>query len=313
MAEAVFETDGDLMVPTVFARGPWTPDAQHGGAPAALLARAVERFDPPERVTLDSRARAALGSRERVALDPREHEALDAREREALDATGGTAREPRDAMTVVRVTVELLRPVPIEPLRVAVRLARPGKKVQLVEASLLIAANGTEVARATGLRLRRSQVPLPEGAVASGTPPLPAAGVVSQPPWASQIQYEGFHSGAVELRFVAGSFAEPGPATTWIRLRIPLVAGEPTSPLARVAAAADFGNGISWVLSRREGYRFINPDLTIYLHRHPVGEWVALDAATFPDPRGVGLAESRLYDEQGPIGRSVQSLLIERD
>ena len=114
------------------------------------------------------------------------------------------------------------------------------------------------------------------------------------------------------MRFVRGSFAEPGPATAWIRLRVPLVAGEATSALSRVAAAADFGNGVSWVLTREDGYRFINPDLTIYLHRHPAGEWVALEATTSPDPHGVGLAESRLYDERGPIGRSVQSLLIER-
>lgn len=67
------------------------------------------------------------------------------------------------------------------------------------------------------------------------------------------------------------------------------------------------------MLSRQEGYRFINPDLTIYLHRHPVGEWIALASETLPDPQGVGVAESRLYDERGPIGRSVQSLLIERD
>src|SRR5439155_1666657 len=83
-------------------------------------------------------------------------------------------------------------------------------------------------------------------------------------------------------RFVAGGFDRPGPATDWIRLRVPLVAGEPTSPLCRVAAAADFGNGVSWVLSRLEGYTFINPDLTIYLHRMPAGEWVCLEAATWP-------------------------------
>lgn len=115
------------------------------------------------------------------------------------------------------------------------------------------------------------------------------------------------------MRFVRGTFAEPGPATAWIRLKVPLVARETTSGLSRVAAAADFGNGISWVLSRRDGYRFINPDLTLYLHRHPLGEWIALKATTSPDPLGVGLAESRLYDERGPIGRSIQSLLVERD
>lgn len=264
MSDAVFRLDGDVVHPTALARGPWSKEAQHGGAPAALLARAVERFD------------------------------------------GG------EQMVVVRVTVELMRPVPIAPLRVATRLARPGKKVQLVEASLIVVETGLEVARAIGLRLRHDDVPLPEGTMPTGTPPAPAAGFQSRPPWADQVAYEAFHSGAIEMRFVRGSFTEPGPATAWIRLHVPLVAGEATSALSRVAAAADFGNGISWLLSRVDGYRFINPDLTIYLHRHPVGEWIALESTTLPDPHGVGLAESRLYDERGPIGRSVQSLLIER-
>jgi len=264
MSDAIFHLDGELILPTVLARGPWTPDAQHGGPPAALLARAIEQF------------------------------------------AGG------ESMVVVRLTVELLRPVPITPLLIETRLSRPGKKVQLVEASLLVAETRTEVGRATGLRLRRSHVPLPEGTAPSGALPAPAAGIASRPPWAPHITYEGFHSGGAELRFVHGNFEQPGPATAWIRLRVPLVAGEETSPLCRVATAADFGNGISWVLDRSDGYRFINPDLTIYLHRHPAGEWVALESVTLPEPLGIGIAESRLYDELGPLGRSVQSLLIER-
>src|SRR5690606_6786332 len=218
MSDAIFHLDGDLVHPTALARGPWTPDAQHGGAPAALFARAVERFD------------------------------------------GG------EQMLVVRLTVELLRPVPIAPLRLATRLARPGKKVQLIESSVCVAETGVEVARGTGLRLRRAEVPIPEGAMPAGAPPAPVAGLDSKPPWAGRITYEGFHSAAIEMRFVRGSFAEPGPATAWLRLRVPLVAGETPSPLSRVAAAADFGNGISWVLTREDGYRFINPDLTVYLH-----------------------------------------------
>ena len=93
---------------------------------------------------------------------------------------------------------------------------------------------------------------------------------------------------------------------------MPLVEGEETSPLCRVAAAADFGNGVSWVLNRSDGFSFINPDLTVYLHRYPVGEWVCLDAVTHVEPHGVGLAESLLFDEHGPIGRAAQSLLIDR-
>jgi len=88
--------------------------------------------------------------------------------------------------------------------------------------------------------------------------------------------------------------------------------GLPAPGLCRVAAAADFGNGISAVLSPLDGYVFINPDLTIYLHRLPVSEWVCLDAETRVQPHGVGAADSQIYDERGPIGRSVQSLLVEK-
>jgi acyl-CoA thioesterase len=77
-----------------------------------------------------------------------------------------------------------------------------------------------------------------------------------------------------------------------------------------VAAAADFGNGISWVLSRMDGYSFINPDLTIYLEREPVGEWICIDAESRLHDHGIGIAESALFDERGRIGRSVQSLLV---
>jgi hypothetical protein len=262
MADAIFTPQGDLFLPSDLARGPWSRDAQHGGAPAALLARAVERFD------------------------------------------GGAAT------FVARLTIELLRPVPIAPLEVRTRFVRPGKKVQIVEASLL--AGDTEVARCSALRMRRHAVPLPAELPTVAAPPGPGGGRDSLPPWSAQVGYRAFHNEGVEHRFVAGSFLEAGPSTDWIRLRVPLVLGEETSPLSRVAAAADFGNGISWVLSRNDGYGFINPDLTIYLHRYPDGEWVCLDAATFVGPQGTGLAESRLFDLHGPIGRSVQGLLIER-
>ena len=262
MSDAIFMRDGDRFVPSELARGPWSPQAQHGGAPGALLARIVERFD------------------------------------------GGAA------MFVSRLTIELLRPVPIAPLAVRTRFARPGRKVQLVEASLL--SGDSEVARCTALRIRRGETPLPAHLRRAAPPPAPAGGLASLPPWAAHTDYRAFHSAGVEHRFVAGSFDRPGPATDWIRLRVPLVEGEETTPLSRVAAAADFGNGVSWVLNRTDGYSFINPDLTIYLHRHPVGEWVCLEAVTEVQPHGVGLAESLLYDEQGPIGRAAQSLLIER-
>ena len=71
--------------------------------------------------------------------------------------------------------------------------------------------------------------------------------------------------------------------------------------------AADSGNGVSNVLDFSQ-HLFINPDLTVHLHRHPVGEWVCIDARTSIDSAGVGMSESAVHDEQGPIGRGVQSL-----
>ncbi len=109
---------------------------------------------------------------------------------------------------------------------------------------------------------------------------------------------------------MSGAFDTPGPATVWVRLRVPVVGGHEPSPLQRVAAAADFGNGVSAVLDFAR-YSFINPDLTVSLSRPAVGVWVCLDAATHTGIPGVALAASTLFDTEGPIGQSVQSLLVE--
>jgi hypothetical protein len=115
----------------------------------------------------------------------------------------------------------------------------------------------------------------------------------------------------MELRYARGSFAEPGPAAAWFRFRVPLVAGEEPTQLQRVAAAADFGNGISATLDWAT-HTFVNPDLTIYVGRDPVGEWVALDAQTGVAEDGLGIAASVLHDEQGPIGLAAQALFVDR-
>jgi Thioesterase-like superfamily len=113
----------------------------------------------------------------------------------------------------------------------------------------------------------------------------------------------------MENRFLEGAFRELGPATAWLRMRQPLVAGEQPSPLQRVLTAADTGNGISVTLDWRR-YLFINVDLSVHLERMPVGEWICLDAVTLPEPNGVGVADTLLFDERGRIGRALQTLLI---
>ena len=101
-----------------------------------------------------------------------------------------------------------------------------------------------------------------------------------------------------------------GAVAMWMRMRIALVKDETPSALQRVVVAADSGNGISACLDPVH-YTFINPDLTVYLHRPPQGEWICLDAYTQVQAEGVGLADTRLYDVGGAIGRSDQSLIIQ--
>jgi hypothetical protein len=211
----------------------------------------------------------------------------------------------RADLRVARVTFEILRPLPMAEVEVAVRPLRGGRSVELVEASLL--AGGREVLRATALRVRTADLDLPGELVPGRRLPGPEAGRTE--PFFPTGQAVGYHT-AMEVRFVAGSFLELGPATAWMRMRHPLVAGEAPSPLSRVLIAADSGNGVAAALDFRR-WLFINTDLTVYLTRPPAGEWVALEAATSA-AAGIGLADTTLHDEQGPIGRAAQALFVDR-
>jgi hypothetical protein len=206
---------------------------------------------------------------------------------------------------VGRVTFEILRSVPIAAVAVSARVVRPGRRVQLVEAEL--SAGGEVLMRARAWRLRVAPVELPAQALAAAPPPPgPDQGVEVE--FFPTGEEHGYHS-AMECRFVSGGFVEPGPATVWLRMRQPLVAGEQPSPLQRTLVAADVGNGVSASLDYRR-FVFINVDLTVHLERMPVGEWVCVDAVTLPQPSGIGSAESVLSDERGRIGRALQTLLI---
>jgi hypothetical protein len=207
---------------------------------------------------------------------------------------------------VGRVTCEILRSVPIAPVRVSARIARPGRRVQLLEAELEDEA-GEPLMRASAWRIRTSPVDIPADALGVEEPP-PGPEQGAEVEFFPTGQEHGYHS-AMEVRFVRGGFVEPGPALVWLRMRQPLVSGEQPSPLQRVLVTADVGNGVSASLDYRR-YLFINVDLTVHLERMPEGEWVCVDAVTLPQPNGVGTAESMLADERGRIGRALQTLLI---
>jgi hypothetical protein len=213
----------------------------------------------------------------------------------------------RDGWFVGRITIEVLRPVPLRPLTVATELARPGRNVELAAATMSAAGSDPRpIARALGWRLKVDDgvEPLPDD------PPPPGPDSGAERGFFPTGQEVGYHT-AMDYRFLAGAFTEAGPASVWMRMRQPLIAGEPTTPLQRVLTAADSGNGVSAALDYRE-HLFINTELTVHLVREPASEWVHLDAVTRVGPHGVGLSETVLSDERGRLGRAAQTLLVRR-
>lgn len=205
-------------------------------------------------------------------------------------------------LVVARMTVELLRPIPIGRVQLELGELKPGSRTRLYGASMRV--EGQEVCRASCLAIRSKALAIPRATAPAMRPPDGAAPV--QFPFF--MQPVGYHS-AMEMRLADGAIGL-GRASAWLRMRMPLVLGQPTSPLSRVAIAADSGNGVSARLDWTQ-WMFINPDLTIHVHRAPRGEWVGLEAITETEPHGIGLASSVLHDEDGPIGRGLQSLYLD--
>jgi hypothetical protein len=208
--------------------------------------------------------------------------------------------EPRPEMVISRLTFEILHAVPVGEVEVEARVVRPGRSVELLEASL--SAGGREVVRTSAWRVLRAP-----GETATPSPYEPPPLPDEEAPMPAQL--ESGYLKAVEWRPVSGGFLEPGPASAWTRIRVPIVEGEEPSGLQRVLAVADSGNGISGTLDMRRWW-FINPELTVHLAREPEGEWICLDARTSIEPGGAGLATSTLSDLRGPVARGAQTLYV---
>ncbi len=223
-----------------------------------------------------------------------------------------TVRPPAAApLQTTRMTVELLAPVPLAPLRPEVVVVRDGRKIRLVDAHLF--SGDRMVATARVAQIRTAHMALPDNLAEREGPRIapprqPAASIKSTAIGASEVIR--YHSHSTEHRFASGQWGDLGPAFGWVRLTVPVFENVPLSPMVRVAAAADFGNGISAPLTF-EDWLFINPDLTVHLSRMPVGEWVGLDAHCYVEPHGIGQSNTELFDETGRIGHANQSLLID--
>lgn len=208
-------------------------------------------------------------------------------------------------MQIVRLTIDLMRPVPLAPLAIETEVLRQGRKIQLCEVRLK--ADNILVVRATVLKIRSEVQELPAGIADA---PIDVPG-----PEQSRVEPADFSSSpfvsGMSLRAARGGFAHPGSSAIWYRVDRPLVEGAPISQVMRTAVASDFSNATSVALDFRH-WTFLNADLTISLSRQPVGDWILLDGDCNIGPNGAGLAMARLGDEYGYFGRAVQSLVIAR-
>jgi hypothetical protein len=208
--------------------------------------------------------------------------------------------EPREGFVLARATFEILRAVPVAEVRVAARVARPGRSVELLDGELTVEDEPVMTVRAW--RVKASPAP---DVQRDEPPPARPAESTPLPPEMAAFGY----GHAVELRFAAGGWWQHRPATVWTRMRVPLVAGEEPTGVQRVLVVADSGNGVSAVLPF-DRWLFINTELTVHFRRPARGEWICLDAETSIAHGGAGLARSVLSDDGGVVAQGAQALLV---
>ena len=204
-----------------------------------------------------------------------------------------------DGLVVARLSFDILGTIPIDVVDAAVRVVRPGRTIELVEATLTHGGRVAVVLRAW-LMQPRDTAHLHAAAFPRITPPA------DTPPWdASTVWPGGFVASAEVRREQIG----PGRTSSWARTPLALVEGEPVSRLAGAAGLFDIANGMTVLVDPRD-VAYPNLDLTAHLFTAPRSDWVGFDTTVCFGPAGVGLTSSVLHDVHGPIGTLAQILTL---
>jgi hypothetical protein len=203
-------------------------------------------------------------------------------------------------LVIARLSYDILGTVPVDVVvDVDVRVLRPGRTIELVEATL--AYQGRAVVLARAWLMKQYDTSTVRG---SGLAPIPPA--QDMPVWDPSRVWPGGFIASAEVRRAQ---TEPGRAVYWVRTGVPLLDGEPVSSLARAAGVLDIANGMTVRVDPRE-VAFPNLDLTAHFFAEPRGDWVGFDTAVSIGPGGIGLTHSIIHDETGPIGAVSQSLTV---
>jgi Thioesterase-like superfamily len=239
---ASFTPDGDRLVPSTLARGPWSDEMVNGHHIGGLVAWGVERD----------------------VVDPE--------------------------LQVARLTVDMFRPVPMRPLSIRTHPIREGRRLRVLGVSIL--DGDLEVTHGTALLLRRAEHP-------DGDPWTPPDWEVPTPDAVAAGALD--HGMSWEIRTVTHWNGQPG--QVWLREFVPFVEGQELTPLVRAGLMADFAHPIG--NSGRHGLSFINADLTVYLARYPVGEWIGVESAGHLGDSGIGIGSAWMHDLGGRFAHAV--------
>lgn len=195
-----------------------------------------------------------------------------------------------EGMVPARFTIDMFRLAPFGAVSITTKVVREGPRIVLVEAEM--SGGGRPVARATMQFLRRAASP--PGKVWSPSPwHVPPPEAVPETPDRAAPHY-------FEVRGIEGRLGEHGPRKQWMRDKYELIAGKPLSPYARAALAADFAS--AFVHCGDRGIRYINTDVSLHLHRLPVGEWIGFETTGHDASQGIAVGHCRIYDVEGPFG-----------
>ena len=199
-----------------------------------------------------------------------------------------------------RLTVDMYKLPDLSPVEVVTRIVKDGYRLKVIDAEFI--SGGVSAGRATCQLLRRTEN---------------AAGDVWQrPPWGAPAPAdlpppaERPLGGMWQIRSIAGGFGTPGPRKVWMAEVRELVEGRDWTPFSRVAVAADIAS--PFANSGDQGLGYINSDVTVYLHREPVTEWIGFEVVNHGATAGVAIGECIVHDEEGPIGSASCTALAQK-
>jgi Acyl-CoA thioesterase C-terminal domain/Acyl-CoA thioesterase N-terminal domain len=214
--------------------------------------------------------------------------------------------------TLARLTVEILAPVPLAPLRLTLADGTAGSRVRRGTALLSRAEDDRPVATASAVIVRRRRLDLPEGALNTGTPFSPEAAPTldkADPGVAEGVGWKGFDSQSIALKWQ--QHAQDPRTHLWVGLPVPVVEGSERTTVELAAVGADFSqSAVNRVLPYRS-WSFRNAEITIHFARRPIGEWIGVRSEVLLGEVGTGFGSSDLFDCLGRVARSAATLVVE--